>query len=98
MNCKQGELAFIVNGSGVHKPYPENIGRVVRCVSLETHPSCPTSPVWLVKTEGTLLFAKWQDDREGVNSETGYIEDANLRPIRPGEEPVTVERREEVPA
>jgi hypothetical protein len=86
MNCKQGDLAFIVNGNTSHfRPEPENVGRVVRCLRIV--PVSGMGPVWHVASEGSPLYVVWNADERDMES-TGLIEDANLRPINPDAEAV----------
>jgi hypothetical protein len=79
MNCKQGDLAFIVNGAGSHfKPEPENVGRVVRCLRLV--PVKGMGPVWQIASEGSPLYVVWDKDERDMEA-TALMEDTNLRPI-----------------
>ena len=76
MNCKPGDLAFIVCGQGKHPPNPENLGRVVRCIELVHKRGL--GAVWQVASEGSPLVVKWEDP--GM---TALVEDANLQALRP---------------
>jgi hypothetical protein len=83
MNCKQGDLAFIVNGTGARfKPEPENVGRVVRCVRLV--PIVEMGPVWQIAAEGSPLYVYWNDQERDMER-TALMEDTNLRPIKADE-------------
>lgn len=75
MNCKPGDLAFIVRSD-----FPENIGRIVRVIKLIND----DPPRWHVVLEGSPAKAYYKTPpHERVPATEGQICDSNLRPIRP---------------
>ena len=73
MNCKPGELAFVV------KSWSGNEGKVVKCLYLvdvvrDYKPLTP-GPFWVIDRQLS----------RGVAPSTNVIADACLRPIRPGD-------------
>ena len=69
MNCKPGDLAFIIANGPV---FPENVGKVVRVIGPSTG-----KHDWRVQSEGGLLktVGGWKTQAN--------VRDACLRPIRP---------------
>lgn len=93
MRCKQGDLAYIVNGEGSRfKPEPENLGRVVTCVCLV--PFAGMGPVWKVEAHGDPIRVALGD---GTNAPglAAWMEDANLRPLSANEQTLREERMAE---
>lgn len=70
MNCKPGDLAFILAG---HSVFPENIGKVVRVIKRSEHAELD----WFIKSEGGLLKTT-----VGLMAESNCVDRA-LSPIRP---------------
>lgn len=77
MNCRQGDLAFVVNATGM--VVPENVDRIVRVMEPAPFNALELPNVWVVASEGSDLT-----DTDGCPARAGVIQDANLRPIRGG--------------
>ena len=89
MNCKQGDLAYIVNDESSHfKPEPENIGRVVRCLHIVL--MAGMGPVWQIEAHGAPLYVYWAEG-ERDRERTAMMEDANLRPLSAEDQTVLAE-------
>lgn len=77
MNCKPGDLAVFVGGREA------NIGAFVNVISFEHEESAKKGfAVWYIETEVSLI------NDVGHVATFGCAADADLRPIRPPEEPV----------
>lgn len=78
MNCKPGDLAFIIRSD-----FPENVGRIVRVVSaIGNRPfQGGIDFMWLVYADGSVVTASFNG--EAVQVREGCIGDSLLRPIRP---------------
>lgn len=77
MNCKPGDLAYVVRADGE----PENVGRVVTVVALDSHlTSFLGYPLWEVESP-TPLTGVIYPSGEIVRTNWLVIADANLRPI-----------------
>lgn len=86
MNCKPGDLAYIVGG------YPENIGAIVTVSAPEFDKSAELNRrIWIVTFRGEL-----RAKRTHVAKERGCIPDSYLRPI--SGVPVTDDVTDEVTA
>jgi len=86
MNCKPGDLAYIVTGD-----IKENIGAVVEVLSIDIELSnILAEPFWNVRARRPL------ETKTGLFTEVGTIEDRRLRPI--SGVPVHEEERDEVTA
>lgn len=98
MNCKQGDLAFIVGA----KLYPEINGLVVRCVrrinpgeilrlsnGVQVAVRYDRTADWLIESEGSLLpYAGLQRDQVTIHrTKWRPLGDAYLRPIRDTDAP-----------
>lgn len=69
MNCKPGDLAFIVGSA-----FPENIGRIAQVITLL---SGWQEPSWLIRVAHSPI-----QTNQGPFMECGCF-DSHLRPIRP---------------
>ena len=81
MNCKPGDLAFIIRSD-----FPENIGRIVRVVKyagVATFRRAGTLYLWVVEAQGSPLRGKWLNSGVISSEFTSLAPDADLRPIRP---------------
>ena len=78
MNCKPGDLAFIVRSD-----FPENIGRIVRVVAASGNWTYASGTYfnWEVAVIGSPLTGN--KDGRYVKDTAGIIPDSFLRPIRP---------------
>jgi hypothetical protein len=89
MNCKQGDLAYIVDSQ-----FPENLGRVVDVLSgygvFRDEGFC-----WNVRAK-TALKGEGEIDGRIMYLRDGFIPDSCLRPI--GGVPIDEEVRDEVTA
>jgi len=89
MNCKEGEMAFIVRSDA------GNEGKIVTCVKY-------LGRTWWRDNNGiTFIDHTWRIDRKlpawsGKMGDT--IRDKQLRPIRPGDLHETTDERKEVTA
>lgn len=95
MNCKRGDLAFVVFVSGV--PMLPNVGRVVRCVrrnGTRHYEGYGDLACWWIRSEGTSMVAG--DDAHQAME--GNFPDLALRPIRGEPERVTEKTPEEITA
>lgn len=79
MNCKQGDLAIIVNVTD--KRFTDNIGKIVRCVTLwgiaENY-----GPMWHIHAEGAPLHICDIKTKEHSFAADALHSDHNLRPIK----------------
>jgi hypothetical protein len=82
MNCKQGDLAVIVNGEEPHEgvKYKQgNLGRIVEVIApFGTYPGYGF--LWIIKSFGSPIPCS-----DGKVLAQCHCPDAWLRPIRPGE-------------
>ena len=99
MNCKPGDLAFVVRSSN-----PENLMKIVEVIkACEPHDTpisitTPTRQLWFCESQGSDLV--WSDlvNQPMARGPRGPIPDECLWPIRPGQEGVPTGEKTEQPA
>lgn len=89
MNCKQGDLAFLVHGRG------ENLGRICHVDSFCCNAD-GLGAVWNVTFDRPVSKWNWLTRERMPDARDCHVPDKWLRPIRPDSEPTSFESHREL--
>lgn len=87
MNCKVGDLAIVIDAL-----FPENVGLLVEVLAPGDAAPDITLPHWHCRVTGdrAIKYQYVRSEDVGIAADV-FFYDHQLRPIRPGELPMTVE-------